>query len=76
MEKKNEADILSFTANKKWLSLPKEMRSELERNVWCSSCIDVVQIENYLIEETKFGIVLQGTCKQCGKQVARAIEMD
>ncbi len=76
VDKKNEAELLSFNANKKWLSLPKETRSELVRNVWCSSCIDVVQIEKYIIEETKFGIALQGTCRHCGKRVARAIEID
>ena len=74
MDKNNE--VVSFNANKKWLAIPKETRNELERNVWCSSCSDVVQIQNYQIKETDFGIVLQGTCKQCSKSVARAVEMN
>lgn len=38
----------SFVANKKWLSLPKEARYALERNVWCGNGCDAVQIENYI----------------------------
>ncbi|PAE13300.1 hypothetical protein CHI02_05485 [Niallia circulans] len=74
MDKENF--VVSFQANKKWLSIPKEMRSELEKNVWCSSCTDVISIANYQVKETDFGIVLQGNCHQCSKPVARSIEID
>ncbi|MGP7817105.1 RQC-minor-1 family DNA-binding protein [Niallia sp. 01092] len=69
-----DKDAISFAANKKWLSIPKDIRSELERNVWCTTCGDVVQIEKYMVKEAQFGIVLQGKCKICGHEVARVID--
>ncbi|MFP7297005.1 hypothetical protein [Neobacillus niacini] len=71
--KKNE-ETISFSANKKWLAIPVDMRKQLERNVFCSYCLDVVQIENYVVKESPPGIALEGTCKKCGKGVARFIE--
>jgi hypothetical protein len=67
-------ETISFSANKKWLAIPADMRKQLERNVWCSFCSDVVQIENYVVKESPPGIVLEGSCKKCGKDVARFIE--
>ncbi|WP_256358540.1 hypothetical protein [Bacillus sp. sid0103] len=66
--------VVSLVANKKWLSLPKETRNALERNVWCGICCDAIQIENYTISETKFGITLDGECSRCGNKVTRLIE--
>lgn len=71
---KKDQEAISFTANKKWLSIPGETRRKLERNVWCSSCRDVVQIEKYIVQESTAGIVLRGKCKKCGHEVARVIE--
>ena len=62
-------------ANKKWLSLPKETRSQLTKNVFCSNCMDVVTIEGFTIEDDQFGITLKGKCKKCGHEVARFIEL-
>ncbi|WP_066399196.1 RQC domain-containing protein [Neobacillus mesonae] len=74
INKKPKEETISFSANKKWLSIPAETRKSLERNVWCSNCCDVVQIENYTVKESKYGIVLHGTCKTCGHEVARVID--
>lgn len=71
---KKDQRVISFTANKKWLSIPEETRRSLERNVWCSSCTDVVQIENYIVQESRGGIVLHGKCKICGYEVARVVD--
>jgi hypothetical protein len=71
---KKDQEAISFTANKKWLSIPAETRKKLEKNVWCSSCSDVVQIEKYIVEESPAGIVLRGKCKKCGHEVARVID--
>jgi superfamily II DNA helicase RecQ len=67
-------DVVSFSANKKWLSLPEEIRRKLERNVWCGSCRDVVKIENYIVKESSNGILLQGKCHKCGNEVVRVID--
>ncbi|MBU8919791.1 RQC-minor-1 family DNA-binding protein [Neobacillus sp. 114] len=73
-ETASEEEVLSFSANKKWLSIPVKIRKDLERNVWCSDCCDVVQIVNYTVKESSPGIVLEGKCKSCGSDVARFIE--
>ncbi|WP_078382227.1 hypothetical protein [Sutcliffiella halmapala] len=61
-------------ANKKWLSIPKDIRSQIRDNVFCARCLDVATINSFTIEEDKFGIVLKGKCKKCGHEVARLVE--
>ncbi|MFP5114946.1 RQC-minor-1 family DNA-binding protein [Bacillaceae bacterium C204] len=73
-EKIHNQDPISFSANKKWLSIPVEIRRKLEKNVWCSSCRDVVKIERYTVKECSTGIVLEGKCQKCGHDVARVID--
>lgn len=63
-------------ANKKWLSIPKEFRSQLRKNVFCTKCKDAVTIESFTIEDHQFGIVLHGKCQQCGHEVARVVEAE
>ncbi len=67
-------EVISFSANKKWFSIPVEIRRKLEQNVWCGSCSDVVKIENYTVKEISSGIVLEGKCQKCGHNVARVID--
>jgi hypothetical protein len=67
-------EVVSFSANKTWLAIPVKIRRELERNVWCSNCSDVVQIIDFSVKDSPPGIVLEGKCKNCGKDVARFIE--
>jgi transcription elongation factor Elf1 len=62
------------TANEKWLSIPKETREQLKRNVWCTNCGQVVEIVGYVINQDRFGIILKGKCAICGHDVARVIE--
>ncbi|MDM5318157.1 hypothetical protein QUF49_19330 [Fictibacillus sp. b24] len=63
-------------ANKKWLSIPKDIRSQLIKNVFCANCMDEVTIVGFTIEDDKHGIVLNGKCQQCGHQVTRFIESE
>ncbi|MEC1523899.1 hypothetical protein P9D43_18015 [Neobacillus niacini] len=74
MNKKVNQEVISFSANKKWLAIPEATRRELERNVWCGNCLDVVQIVNYVVKDSPHGIVLEGNCKNCEKNVARVID--
>ena len=67
-------EVVSFSANKKWLAIPVATRKELERNVWCVHCCDVVQIVDYVVKESPPGIVLEGKCQKCSNEVARFIE--
>lgn len=70
----SDQEVISFSANKKWHSISLEIRKKLERNIWCPSCLDVIQIEKYVVKEFSGGIVLEGKCKKCGHDVARIIE--
>ncbi len=63
-------------ANKKWLALPKDIRSQLLNNVWCSNCSDVTMIVGFIVENEDFGIILNGKCKKCDHEVARVVEME
>jgi hypothetical protein len=71
---KKDSEVVSFAENKKWLTIPVETRKKLERNVWCSSCTGVVQIEKYTVKEIKSGIALYGSCNKCGHNVVRVID--
>lgn len=71
-----EGGIFTLEANKKWLSIPKEMRKSLLANVWCGNCSDVTEIVAFIVEDHEFGVVLKGKCKKCGHGVARVIEED
>jgi superfamily II DNA helicase RecQ len=73
-EKQNENHVVSLTALKKWRSIPEIHRKQLERNVFCVSCLDAVQIQNYTVKEDKGVISLHGQCKDCGNEVVRVID--
>ncbi|WP_433747343.1 hypothetical protein [Falsibacillus pallidus] len=61
-------------ANKKWLAIPEDIRRKLRKNVFCTNCGDVAEIEQFTIEDHPAGIVLEGKCKVCGNDVSRVIE--
>ncbi|PLR96952.1 hypothetical protein CVD19_09705 [Bacillus sp. T33-2] len=69
-----EEEVYSFSANKKWLAIPEDFRRQLVRNVFCASCLGVVQVEKYTITDSPHGIVLHGQCKTCGHPVARVVD--
>lgn len=73
-QKNSEMEVISFVANKRWLSIPVDTRRELERNVWCSSCCNVVQIVKYQVKEDRGIIELHGKCKTCGHDVVRVLD--
>ncbi|MDQ0159755.1 hypothetical protein [Alkalibacillus salilacus] len=63
-------------ANKKWLSIPKDIREKLITNVFCSNCRGSATITGFTIEYHEAGIVLKGECKACGNNVSRVVELD
>jgi superfamily II DNA helicase RecQ len=70
----NENQIVSFNALKKWRSIPEIHRKQIERNVFCVSCLDAVQIQIYTVKEDKGVISLHGQCGNCGHEVARVVD--
>ncbi|RPF50639.1 hypothetical protein [Aquisalibacillus elongatus] len=65
--------VTDLSARKKWRKLPKGIRQRFLNNVFCVNCT-VTTVVDYSIEDHQEGIVLVGTCKQCGDHVARLIE--
>ena len=65
-----------FTADarKRWDYISPSDKTEIMDNVWCGQCRAVTFIQ--LREGTMSGrsLVLHGTCKKCGGEVARVIE--
>jgi hypothetical protein len=72
-QKQNKIQVVSMQALKEWRSIPEVHRKQLERNVWCASCSDVVQFQNYVVEENRGIISLHGVCKNCGNQIVRVV---
>lgn len=70
----NEKQVVSIQALKKWRSIPEVHRKQLERNVWCASCCDVVQIQNYIVKENRGTISLHGECKNCKNLLVRVVD--
>jgi len=64
-----------ITALRKWSKLDKATQNRLLANAFCVDCF-VTTIVDYEITMDKFGFVLKGKCKQCGKDVARVVEDD
>ncbi len=61
-------------ALRKWMKIPKNIRKELEYNVFCGNCKDVVHIVDYEVEMDNIGIILTGKCETCGQLVRRVVE--
>jgi len=65
--------VIDFKAAQKWKKIPKNIQELLVNNVFCINC-GMTTIVDYTIHNDKFGILLKGKCKKCGKDVARMIE--
>jgi len=65
--------ITDFKAAQKWSKFSRNMQELILNNVFCSTC-GVTAIVEYSIHNDKFGILIKGKCKKCGKEVARLVE--
>ncbi|MCF8012330.1 MAG: hypothetical protein K9L17_13570 [Clostridiales bacterium] len=65
--------VTDFKAAKKWSKIPKDIQKRIVNNVFCSTC-GVTTIVNYTLYDDRFGVLLQGKCEKCGKDVARLVE--
>lgn len=66
-------NLIDIAAVKKWNKILPDIQQLLINNVYCSKC-GVTTIIDYSIHNDRFGILLKGKCKKCGKEVARLIE--
>ena len=65
--------VVDFNAAQKWNKIPKNVQDMLISNVFCSNC-GVTTIVDYSMQNDKFGILLKGKCKKCGRDVGRLVE--
>jgi hypothetical protein len=65
---------LTPDAKKRWNQVPEWARKEIIDSVWCSLCRTGVPMHLHTGKMVKGLLVLQGTCKKCGGEVARAVE--
>jgi len=63
-------------ALRKWSKLDKAMQNRLLANAFCVDCFVTTIVDYEITSDNKFGFVLRGKCKQCGKDVARVVEDD
>lgn len=68
-----EDNVIDIIAAKKWGKIPSDRQQLLINNVFCSKC-GVTTIIDYSMHNDRYGILLKGRCKKCGKKVARLIE--
>ena len=65
--------IIDLKAAKKWKQVPKDLRRKIINNVFCGECF-VTTIVDYTLYDDPHGVLLEGKCKNCGKDVARLVE--
>ena len=61
-------------AKKRWEQVPESARKEIMESVWCSQCRTGVPMRLREGKMSGGSLVLRGTCKKCGSEVARVIE--
>ncbi len=65
--------VIDFKAAQKWNQIPKNVQELLINNVFCSNC-GVTTLVDYSIHNDKYGVLLNGKCKKCGRDVTRLVE--
>ena len=63
-------------AMQKWLALPVEIKEKIIKNVYCAVCGTTTIIEYTMVPNEYYcDVVLNGKCKNCGKEVGRLVEL-
>jgi hypothetical protein len=66
--------VIDLEAIKKWNKIPKNLQVLIINNVFCSTCLTTTVVE-YSIKNDIYGVLIEGKCKKCGKDVARLVEV-
>jgi transcription elongation factor Elf1 len=57
----------------KWMRIPKADRIKIEKSFFCSDC-GLTTAACYTLSDSKYGILMKGSCKKCGGTVVRLID--
>jgi hypothetical protein len=74
--KTNVFSLPKFTvpAQKEWNTLPEEIRKGILDSVWCARCRTDSSMQLLEGKMEQRCLILRGTCKRCGGELARVIE--
>jgi len=61
-------------SKRRWSQVPEPIRKEILDNVWCGNCVSGTSMQLREGNMSGRSLVLHGTCKKCGGEVARVIE--
>jgi hypothetical protein len=75
-DRRDDSSVVQMTVWKKWMEIPAAVREKIIGNAWCSQCSRAVTIRDYTISNERLGLVLKGSCAECGGQVVRMVEND
>ena len=67
--------IVDLKAMQKWNEISKEHQQLIIDNAYCNECFTTT-IVDFEIADDKYGVVLEGKCQKCGKDIARLVEID
>ena len=69
-------DIDNFTPHALllWTFVPRDAKTSILKNVFCTKCRTSVEIVDYKGTEKNGDVVLTGRCKVCGNKVVRVVE--
>lgn len=67
---------LTGAAKKRWNQVPERIRKDIMGCVWCTRCRAGMPMQFREGEMSGRSLVLRGTCKKCGGEIARVIEPD
>ncbi|SNT04954.1 protein of unknown function (DU1801) [Anaerovirgula multivorans] len=70
---KRSSTITDLKSLRKWSKIPSNVQQMLIDNVYCSKC-GITTIVDYNIQDDRLGLVLKGSCKKCGGNIARFVE--
>lgn len=65
---------LTPDARKRWDEVPERARKDIIESVWCPHCHTGVPMQLREGKMERRLLVLRGTCKKCGGEVARVVE--
>lgn len=67
-------NINEIEAVRLWKSYPAEYKNLWLNNAFCSNCGVTSFKEDYFLQTSEIGVVIKGTCSNCGAKIARVCD--
>jgi hypothetical protein len=66
--------MFTADAKRRWDQVPQLTKKEIMDNVWCGHCLTGISMQLREGQMSGRSLILHGTCRKCGGEVARVIE--